>query len=181
MLLVDVSGHESKNTNQNEGKIMNLKTLVKPLVWLGKEIYNVVDWVPKIVAVIRDSADEAKKIEPKLVTTFQTVESLAKFALADGKVLLPSLKTLFEDLKDLGGAGMVNPANYLQLVNAVNAFIGQVHGLDTTQFVHLVDDLISEYDDLGAEVKATIDKIGADLKADATYQYLGIDSGTKTV
>jgi hypothetical protein len=145
--------------------VLNVITFVPR--WIGKGIAEVTEWVPKIVNVIRDSADGAAKLEPRLVATFQTVESLAKLAVDDGKELLPSLKTLLTDLKALGSGGMIDPTKYLDLVTAVNTFVGNVHHLDVAAFVDKVDDLIAEYDDLGVEVKSTLDKLASDLKADS--------------
>lgn len=169
-----------------------LKVLAKPFVVL----IHAAEWVPKIVTVIRDSETEAKILEPKLVATFHTVESLAKFVIGDGKQLLPALKVLLEDVRELASGGMVDPKKYIDVIAAVNSFVNQVHGIDTAQIVHLVDDLISEYHELGSEVKLTLDKLASDLKAEskpvtlpntesttgsATYQYLGIDAAAKSV
>ena len=141
----------------------NLKIVAKPFVVIGQGIFKAFEWVPRIVDAIKDGSESVKVIEPKLIDTFNIVESIAQFAIADGKVLLPALKILLEDVKDLGGSGAVNPAKYLQLVNAVNNFIQQVHGLDYTKIVHLVDSLVAEYEDLGVEVKDALQKLGHDL------------------
>lgn len=138
--------------------------IAKPFVFIGKAFVKVEEWVPKVIGIAAYSEEEAKTVVPAMTLIFKDTEALATLVVADGKKEWPALLALVSAIGSLSGAGAINPADYAKVISAVANFVTDMHELDYSAIFNAVETVVADYDALGADVKAAIEKFDAIVK-----------------
>lgn len=137
--------------------------IVSGLTWIGKELANVGEWVPKVVKIVDDVEGDAQTLLPQVVTVFEDVDELVIAAIKDGGAVLTTAEALTAAIVVAAKADGLNIASDTAVVAAFEAFITDVkNGATWTDVLVALKKLVADYDTFGADAKAAIAKIEAD-------------------
>lgn len=133
------------------------------LVWLGKEVKKVVEWVPKVVKLTDDIEQDAQTLFPQALLVFEDVEDLALAAVKDGGHVVSAAQVLGLAIAEAVEAKMLNIADDEAVVAAFKGFVQNAiqHG-NWLDVLNALAKLTQDYDQFGATAKAAIAKLEAD-------------------
>ena len=142
--------------------------IAQGLVWFGKEIVAVKDWIQKVVKTTDEVEKDAASLLPQTVVLFEDVEAVAAAAVTTAGEDLSSLQVLVSAIEELTANNpleeieqlVTNPA----VQEALTGIMRQVFGKNTySTLLTAVGKLVTDYDAFGAAAKAAIGRIEADV------------------
>jgi hypothetical protein len=142
--------------------------IAQGLVWLGKEVIAVKDWIQKVVKTTDEVEQDAATLLPQSVVLFEDVEAVAKAAMTTVGEDLSSLQVLVSAIEEITANNPLEEIEQLVTNPAVQAALSgvmkQVFGKATySTLLAAVGKLVTDYDAFGAAAKAAIGRIEADV------------------
>ena len=142
--------------------------IAQGLVWLGKEVIAVKDWIQKVVKTADEVEQDAATLLPQTVILIEDVESIANAAMTTVGEDLSSLQVLVSAIEQLTANNPLEEVEELITNSAVQAALKgvmkQVFGKATySTLLAAVGKLVTDYDTFGAAAKAAIARIEADV------------------
>ena len=144
--------------------------IAQGLVWLGKEIIQVKDWIQKVVRLTDDVEADAVTLLPQAVVLFEDVEAIATAAITTAGQDLSALQTLVAAIEEITANNpleeieqlVTNPA----VQTALSGVMKQVFAKTTySTLLAAVAKTVTDYDAFGAAAKVAIAKLEDDAAA----------------
>jgi hypothetical protein len=142
--------------------------IAEGLVWLGKEIVAVKDWIQKVVKTTDEVEKDAATLLPESVVVFEDVEAVCTAAVTTAGQDLSALQTLVAAIEEITANNPLEEVEELVTNAAVQAALTgvmkQVFAKTTySTLLTAVGKLVTDYDTFGADAKAAISRIEADV------------------
>jgi len=144
--------------------------IAEGLVWLGKEIVQVKDWIQKVVRLTDDVEADAVTLLPQAVVLFEDVEAIATAAITTAGQDLSALQTLVAAIEEITANNPLEEIEQLVTNPAVQAALSgvmkQVFAKTTySTLLAAVAKTVTDYDAFGAAAKVAIAKLEDDAAA----------------
>jgi hypothetical protein len=134
-----------------------LQDIVFGFEWLGQEIAKAASWVPTVLTVVEDLAQDVDTLLPEVVSVITDVENLALSAIKDGGQAISSGQVLILAITQATSAGILDVAADEAVVAAFKGFVTEVGTKSTwSDVMTAMTQMIQDYDTFGASAKAAV-------------------------